>query len=85
MSHMHPPGPPQEPSTAAPRFAEDDVVDDGQEEVFSRTAVARGLVEDPKALSPEQLAQNPKTPKPGIRSRAPTACALTGPFEFVVL
>ena len=61
MSHTHPPGLPQRPSTA-PRFAEDDVVDDGQEEVFSRRAIERGLVEDPKALSPEQLAQNPKTP-----------------------
>ena len=59
----HPPGLPQRPSTVPPRSAEDDVLDDGQEEVFSRTAVERGLVEDPKALSPEQLAQNPKTPR----------------------
>lgn len=28
-----------------------ELLDDGQEEVFSRTAVERGLVKDPKALS----------------------------------
>lgn len=62
MSHTHPPASPQRTCTAAPKFAEGDVVDDGQEEVFSRKAIERGLVKDPKALSPEQLAQNPKTP-----------------------
>lgn len=42
--------------------ARSDVADDGQEEVFSRTAVDHGLVEDPRALAPEDLAKTPKSP-----------------------
>ncbi|WP_296595000.1 hypothetical protein [Phenylobacterium sp.] len=34
-----------------------EVLDDGQEEVFSRTAIENGAVEDPKALGPEDLAR----------------------------
>ena len=43
-------------------LARSDVADDGQEEVFSRTAVDRGLVKDPKALAPEDLERTPKSP-----------------------
>lgn len=39
-----------------------ELLDDGQEEVFSYTAVANGVVEDPKALSPDDLARTPKSP-----------------------
>ncbi|MBU1376241.1 MAG: hypothetical protein KKA30_09745 [Alphaproteobacteria bacterium] len=41
-----------------------EVLDDGQEEVFSYTAVASGQVADPKALGPEDLARAPKSPGP---------------------
>jgi len=54
------------PSTGPERDAIErpgsEVVDDGQEEVFSKTAVARGAVEDPKALGPDDLARAPKSP-----------------------
>ena len=47
----------------APRASENvddsEVLDDGQEEVFSRTAIENGMVEDPKALGPEDLARVP--------------------------
>lgn len=36
-----------------------ELLDDGQEEVFSRTAIENGMVEDPKALGPEDLARVP--------------------------
>ncbi len=39
-----------------------ELIDDGQEEVFARTAVQRGFVKDPKALAPEDLARHPKSP-----------------------
>ncbi len=39
-----------------------ELLDDGQEEVFSYSAVERGLVEDPKALGPADLAHAPKSP-----------------------
>ena len=53
---------PADPAPAPSDPADADVLDDGQEEVFSRHAVERGLVEDPKALSPEDLARTPKSP-----------------------
>lgn len=37
--------------------ANSEIVDDGQEEVFSRTAIENGFVEDPRALGPEDLAR----------------------------
>lgn len=40
----------------------EELLDDGQEEVFARSAVERGIVEDPKALSPEDLARAPISP-----------------------
>jgi len=45
-----------------------ELLDDGQEDVFSRSAAEAGLVADPKALSPEDLARAPKSPGP-IRTR----------------
>jgi hypothetical protein len=33
---------------------EPELLEDGQEEVFSRTAVERGLIEDPKAMGPDR-------------------------------
>lgn len=39
-----------------------ELLDDGQEEVFAYSAVERGVVEDPKALSPEDLARAPVSP-----------------------
>lgn len=50
------------PAPAPSDPADGDVLDDGQEEVFSHSAVERGLVEDPKALGPEDLARAPKSP-----------------------
>lgn len=51
------------PERTAPRASENaddsEVLDDGQEEVFSRTAIENGMVEDPKALGPEDLARVP--------------------------
>lgn len=41
-----------------------ELLDDGQEEVFSRSAVEAGQVTDPKALGPEDLARSPKSPGP---------------------
>lgn len=41
-----------------------ELLDDGQEEVFSRSAVEAGQVADPKALGPEDLARAPKSPGP---------------------
>lgn len=38
------------------------VLDDGQEEVFAYGAVVRGIVEDPMALGPDDLARSPKSP-----------------------
>jgi len=45
----------------APDQAE--VIEDGQEEVFSRTAVEKGLIEDPKAMDPRDV----RHPGPGGR------------------
>jgi hypothetical protein len=45
-------GPPAAPLAEA----DAEVLDDGQEEVFSPSAVERGLTKDPKALGPEDLA-----------------------------
>lgn len=39
-----------------------ELIDDGQEEVFAHSAVERGLVDDPKALGPADLARAPKSP-----------------------
>jgi len=39
-----------------------EVLDDGQEEVFSRRAVELGMIEDPKALGPEDVAAVPMSP-----------------------
>lgn len=48
------------PALCARENADDsEVLDDGQEEVFSRTAIENGMVEDPKALGPEDLARVP--------------------------
>ncbi|MEW5686067.1 MAG: hypothetical protein AB1942_14195 [Pseudomonadota bacterium] len=41
--------------------AEPELLDDGQEEVFARSAVERGVVKDPRALAPEDLARRPKS------------------------
>lgn len=49
-----------------------EVLDDGQEEVFSRTAVERGVVEDPKALGPEDLARAPRSPGSLLSPNDPT-------------
>lgn len=38
-----------------------ELLDDGQEEVFAYSAVERGVVEDPKAMAPEDLARRPKS------------------------
>ncbi len=38
-----------------------ELLDDGQEEVFAKSAVERGVVQDPQALGPKALAQNPKS------------------------
>jgi hypothetical protein len=56
-----------DPQAAAAGNGKSEVVDDGQEEVFSRTAVEQGMVEDPKALGPEDLAKVPKSPDPSVR------------------
>ena len=40
-----------------------EVLDDGQEEVFSHRAVERGLTKDPKALGPDDLAGAPMPTK----------------------
>ena len=73
MSHPSSRGGPQGGAIAVAGIGEDDVANDGQEEVFSRTALERGMVEDPKALSPEQIAQNPKTRGPIDRIQAGSA------------
>jgi len=39
-----------------------ELLDDGQEEVFAYSAVERGLVEDPKALGPADIAKAPTSP-----------------------
>jgi len=39
-----------------------ELLDDGQEEVFSYSAVEAGEVADPKALGPEELQRSPKSP-----------------------
>ena len=53
-----PPPPPEGPIPDAGG----ELLDDGQEEVFSRSAVEAGLVADPKALGPEDLDRAPKSP-----------------------
>jgi hypothetical protein len=65
MSCPHDPGS-AHPNPPAPD-ADPELLDDGQEEVFSRSAVEAGDVADPKALGPEDLARAPKSPGP-IRS-----------------
>lgn len=50
---------------ASPRPDKPELLEDGQEEVFSRTAVARGLVKDPKALGDEDG---------DVEARAPAGC-----------
>jgi len=62
MSRPDPDGTPQTPAITSPDAPTGEVVDDGQEEVFSHTAVERGLVKDPKALDPQDLARHPKSP-----------------------
>lgn len=61
------PRPPPPPSPASAPDADPEILDDGQEEVFSRRAVEAGDVADPKALGPEDLTRVPKSPGP-IRS-----------------
>lgn len=65
MSRPHDPA--ADPSTPPASDADPELLDDGQEEVFSRSAVEAGQVADPKALGPEDLARAPKSPGP-IRS-----------------
>jgi hypothetical protein len=48
--------------------ARNELLDDGQEEVFSYSAVEAGQVADPRALSPDDLARAPKSPGPIPRS-----------------
>jgi len=48
--------------TTAMEGTRSELLDDGQEEVFAYSAVERGLVEDPKALGPADLARAPKSP-----------------------
>jgi len=47
-------------SATVPR-AGPELLDDGQEEVFAKSAVQRGVVRDPRALGPEDLARQPKS------------------------
>lgn len=67
------PKPDQSPGATAPRPAatDHDVLDDGQEEVFSHSAVEAGLTKDPKALGPEDLAKAPMSPKIGKDAERP--------------
>jgi hypothetical protein len=48
-----------------------EIVDDGQEEVFSRTAIEKGLVKDPKALGPEDLGGPESGPGPASHQPHP--------------
>ncbi len=61
MPHV-PPASSTRPLIAPESDANRDVADDGQEEVSSRRAIERGLVEDPKAMSPGDLTLAPKSP-----------------------
>jgi hypothetical protein len=42
-----------------PGPSDPEVMDDGQEEVFSHTAIERGLVKDPLALDPAAFGERP--------------------------
>jgi len=58
--------PNREPGASPPpRETCDDLLDDGQEEVFSRQAVSRGLVRDPLALGP--VGDDPGSPPDAAR------------------
>lgn len=62
MPHHAPPDSRTPPLIAPEHDGNRDVADDGQEEVSSRRAIERGLVEDPKAMSPQDLTRAPKSP-----------------------
>ena len=56
-------GPPQPTGPpAGNKEAGREVLDDGQEEVFSRRAVELGMIEDPTGLGPEDVAAVPMSP-----------------------
>src|SRR5206468_11173 len=59
----HPDSQQASPPPAAAPDADSEVLDDGQEEVFSHSAVERGLTKDPKALGPEDVARAPMSSK----------------------
>jgi hypothetical protein len=43
----------QTPEPPEPNIPDPELLEDGQEEVFSRTAVEHGIVKDPRAIGPE--------------------------------
>jgi hypothetical protein len=47
------PAQPQTPEPREPNIPDPELLEDGQEEVFSRTAVEHGIVKDPRAIGPE--------------------------------
>lgn len=56
------------PTSRLSTVSDTDPIDDGQEEVFSGAAVARGLIKDPTALPPVEDEQ--KSPPAKKASRA---------------
>jgi hypothetical protein len=54
-----------------------ELLDDGQEEVFSYSAVEAGEVADPRALGPEDLQRAPKSP--GSLRAQPRSATKAGP------
>ena len=50
---------PREPVTKGDK----EILNDGQEEVFSRTAVEKGLVKDPKAMDPKDVRSADGSPR----------------------
>jgi hypothetical protein len=43
----------EQPPPREPNIDDPELLEDGQEEVFSRTAVEHGMAKDPRAIGPE--------------------------------
>ena len=62
VTRIPPPPEGSSPQRALSKETGGEVIDDGQEQVFSLTAVRLGVVQDPKALGPEDLVKAPRSP-----------------------